>query len=66
MIPELDNPKRWRDRAEEAHRIAEELSDSISREMMFTIAEDYLRLAEHAERRIKSRKKLKLSHVNPQ
>ena len=32
---------------------------------MFTIAEDYLRLAEHAERRIKSRKKLKLSHVNP-
>jgi hypothetical protein len=56
MIPELDNPKRWRDRAEEAHRIAEELSDSISREMMFTIAEDYLRLAEHAERRINRRK----------
>jgi hypothetical protein len=55
MISTLENPKLWRDRAEEAHKIAEELSDPISREMMFTIAEDYLRLAEHAERRAKNR-----------
>jgi hypothetical protein len=37
MIPALENPKLWRDRAEEAHKIAEELSDPISREMMFTL-----------------------------
>jgi hypothetical protein len=39
--------------AEEARKIAEELSDPRSREMLFTVAEDYLRLAEHAERRAK-------------
>jgi hypothetical protein len=47
----LDNSKHWRDRAEEARRIAEELSDPNAKTIMHRIAEDYLRLAEHAQRR---------------
>ena len=60
MTSILENPKHWRDRAEEARTIAEKLSDPKSREILFTIAEDYLRLAEHAERQAK--KRLKIRH----
>jgi hypothetical protein len=48
-----DKPARWLERAEEAHSIAEQLSDPESRRMMLRIAEDYERLATHARRRKK-------------
>jgi hypothetical protein len=47
----LDDPKRWLERAQEAHSIADQLSDPESRRMMLRIAEDYERLANHARRR---------------
>jgi hypothetical protein len=49
----LDNPQHWRQRAEEARSIAEQLPDPESRGAMLRIAEDYERLADHAERRAK-------------
>jgi hypothetical protein len=36
----LDDPKRWLERAQEAHSIADQLSDPESRRMMLRIAED--------------------------
>ena len=50
----LDNPKHWRERAEEARSIAEQLSDPDAKRMMLRIADDYERLAQHAERRAAS------------
>jgi hypothetical protein len=47
----LDDPQHWLARAEEAHSIADQLSDSESRRMMLHIAQDYDRLANHARRR---------------
>jgi hypothetical protein len=47
----LDNPDHWRERAEEARSVAEQLTDPVARAMMSRIAEDYERLAEHAQRR---------------
>jgi hypothetical protein len=49
----LDDPKHWRERAEEARTIADQLSDPESKRMILRIAEDYLRMAEHAARRAK-------------
>ena len=54
MLPPLDDPEHWRNRAEEARSIAEQLTDPEAKRMMHRIAEDYLRLAEHAARRPKS------------
>jgi len=48
----FDNPKHWRERAEEARSVADQLSDPESKRMMLRIAEAYVRLAEHAERRL--------------
>jgi len=50
----LDN-QHWRERAEEARSIAEQLSDPDAKRMMLRIADDYERLAQHAERRAASR-----------
>jgi hypothetical protein len=47
----LDEPEHWRERAKEARNVAEQLSDPTVRAMMFRIAEDYERLAEHAQQR---------------
>jgi ATP-dependent DNA ligase len=43
----------WRDRAEEARLLSEEMNDPHSKETMRRIAEDYDRLAERAEERAK-------------
>ena len=41
----------WRARADEARKLADDMNDPQSKEMMLGIAEDYDRLAERAEKR---------------
>src|SRR5262249_24736083 len=53
----LDDPAHWRDRAEGARSHAEQMGDETSRETMLRIADDYERLARHAERRAQNRSK---------
>jgi hypothetical protein len=48
----INSPGHWRDRAEEARRIAEDMADGDARRMMLDIAAGYERLAEHAEKRV--------------
>jgi hypothetical protein len=57
----FDDPKHWRGRAEEARVLAEQMSDSASREMMLGIAKDYERLAERAEQLAREERKKKES-----
>jgi len=49
----INDPEHWRRRAEEARTIAEQMSDSPSKEAMLRIAKDYERLAERAAQRAK-------------
>jgi hypothetical protein len=44
----INDPKHWRDRAEEARTLAEMMNDEASKQMMLRIAADFDRLAEHA------------------
>ena len=46
-----NDPKHWRARADEARKLADDMNDPQSKEMMLGIAEDYDRLAERAEKR---------------
>ena len=46
----IDDPKLWRERAEEARTIAEMLADLSARTNMRRIAEAYEEMAEQAER----------------
>lgn len=47
----IDDPKHWRDRAEEARTHAEDMRDPGAREVMLRIAHDYEYLAERADQR---------------
>jgi hypothetical protein len=47
----INNPKHWRERAEEARVHAEQIADPESKKMMLRIAEDYEKLA--AEQRLR-------------
>ena len=47
----INDPSHWRDRAEEARRIAEDMADKEAQRMMLNIAAGYDRLAQHAEER---------------
>ena len=47
----LDDPKHWRDRAEEVRSLAEQMSDPETRRIMRGIADDYEKLAKRAEQR---------------
>ena len=51
----FNGPEHWRQRAEEARRMAELMSDIPSKEAMLRIAEDYERHAKRAEERAKGR-----------
>jgi hypothetical protein len=57
----FDDPKHWRQRAEEARVLAEQMSDPASKEMMLGIAKDYQRLAVRAEQRAQEERKKKES-----
>src|SRR5262249_2925283 len=57
----FDDPKHWRERAEQARALAGQMSDAASKEMMLEIAKDYERLAERAEQRSREERKKKES-----
>ena len=50
----INDPKHWRERAEEARVHAEQLTDPESKKTMLTIAEDYEKLAKRAEERLRN------------
>ena len=47
----INDPAHWRQRADEARTIAEQMSDLQSKDSMLRIAKDYECLAERAEER---------------
>jgi hypothetical protein len=49
--PAADGPSRWRQLAEDARAVAEQMKDPVARKMMMRVVEGYERLAEHAKRR---------------
>jgi len=46
-----DDPQRWRALEAEARAKAGKMTDPIAIEMMLEVADHYMKLAEHAERR---------------
>jgi predicted Rossmann-fold nucleotide-binding protein len=58
----INDPKHWRERAEEARTVADELTDSDSKRRMLRVAEDYEELARRAERRLKQQQQQQQRH----
>jgi hypothetical protein len=48
----INDPKHWRERAEAARHVAEDMADQEAKCMMLNIASGYDRLAQHAETRL--------------
>jgi hypothetical protein len=48
----INDPNHWRERAEEARTIADEITDKESKRQMLRIAQDYEELAKRAEKRL--------------
>jgi hypothetical protein len=51
----IDDPEFWRSRAEEVRAIANDMKEAEAKAIMDRIANDYERLAKHAEKRRNSR-----------
>ena len=49
----INDPEHWRARAEEMRRLAEDINDAATKEMMLRIARDYENLAVRAKERSK-------------
>ena len=59
----INDPKHWRERAEEARAVAEAMTDEKTKKMMLRIADDYETLAQRAEQRLRGHgQNWKLSH----
>ena len=58
----INDPKHWRERAQEARVHAEQIADPESKKMMLKIAEDYEKLAQRAEQRCGVSADFKLRH----
>jgi hypothetical protein len=46
----INDPKHWRERAEEARVVADAMTDEKTKKMMLRIANDYETMAKRAER----------------
>jgi hypothetical protein len=53
----INDPKHWRERAEEARTVADEFTDPYARRRMLWIAADYEELARRAEKRLRDANK---------
>ena len=49
----INDPEHWLERAEQMRNLADELDDEQAKETMLRIANEYGRLAKHAEQRTK-------------